>query len=105
LGLGGAEDGAIDILVVGVDSRTDAQGRPLTQQEIDMLHAGDVDTTSTDTIMLIRIPTDGSSATAVSIPRDTYTAVPGLGEVKINSAYGSTRAAVLEKLVESGTDP
>src|SRR5699024_2339678 len=105
LGLGGAEDGAIDILVVGVDSRTDAQGRPLSQQEVDMLHAGDVDTTSTDTIMLIRIPTDGTSATAVSIPRDTYTEVPGLGQAKINSAYGSTRAAKLDELIEAGTDP
>lgn len=105
LGLGGGEDGAIDILVVGIDSRTDAQGNELSQQELDMLRAGEADSTSTDTIMLIRIPNDGSSATAVSIPRDAYVDVPGLGMAKINSAYGATKAEEWDRLVDAGQDP
>ncbi|MDN6478822.1 LCP family protein [Corynebacterium variabile] len=92
LDLGDQADGATDILLVGIDSRTDAKGKPLSQQEIDMLRAGEEETTSTDTMILIRIPNDGSSATAVSLPRDTY--VDGgseLGNVKLNQVYGSTK--------------
>jgi LCP family protein required for cell wall assembly len=92
LNLGDQKDGATDILLVGVDSRTDAKGNPLSQDEIDMLRAGEADTTSTDTMILIRIPNDGSSATAVSLPRDSY--VDGgeeLGNTKLNGVYGGTK--------------
>ncbi|MGZ6833704.1 MAG: LytR family transcriptional regulator, partial [Mycobacteriaceae bacterium] len=51
---GNAKDGATDILLVGIDSRTDAQGKPLSPQEQQMLHAGDVASTNTDTLILIR---------------------------------------------------
>ncbi|AHW63349.1 Putative transcriptional regulator, LytR-family [Corynebacterium glyciniphilum AJ 3170] len=92
LNLGSQSDGATDILLVGIDSRTNAHGEALSQDDIDMLRAGEEETTSTDTIILIRIPDDGSSATAVSLPRDTY--VDGgseLGNQKINSIYGQTK--------------
>ncbi|MGZ8179338.1 LCP family protein [Williamsia sp. SKLECPSW1] len=103
LGLGTGTDGAVDILLVGTDSRTDAQGNPLSPAEQAKLHAGDEVATNTDTILLIRVPNDGSSATAISIPRDSYVDVPGIGKTKINSAYGSTREARREALVEAGT--
>ena len=38
---GGGEDGAIDILLVGVDSRTDAHGNPLSQEELATLRAAE----------------------------------------------------------------
>src|ERR1700712_5469148 len=38
---GGGDDGAIDILLVGMDSRTDAHGNPLSADELATLHAGD----------------------------------------------------------------
>lgn len=101
LNLGDQKDGATDILLVGIDSRTDAHGKELTQSEIDMLRAGEEDTTSTDTIILIRVPNDGSSATAVSIPRDTY--VDGgsdLGNVKLNAVYGQTKYYKTKELEE-----
>ena len=41
LGLGGSADGAVDILMVGTDSRTDAHGNPLSQEELDSLRAGE----------------------------------------------------------------
>ncbi|MDN5683643.1 LCP family protein, partial [Corynebacterium glyciniphilum] len=91
LDLGDQQDGATDILLVGIDSRTDAHGKPLSQKEIDMLRAGEEETTSTDTIILIRVPNDGSSATAVSLPRDTYVDGGDLGNQKINSIYGQTK--------------
>ncbi|ATL72278.1 LCP family protein [Nocardia terpenica] len=102
LGLGGTDDGATDILMVGVDSRTDAHGNPLTADERAMLHAGDEVGTNTDTIVLIRVPDNGRSATAISIPRDSYVDIPGIGMGKINSAYGSTKELTRQRLVAQG---
>ena len=102
LGLGGERDGAVDILLVGVDSRTDAHGNPLTNAERAMLHAGDEVGTNTDTIVLIRVPNDGRSATAISIPRDSYVDIGGQGKAKINSAYGSTKETERAELLADG---
>jgi LCP family protein required for cell wall assembly len=101
LGQGG-DDGAIDILLVGMDSRTDAHGNPLSEDELARLHAGDDVSTNTDTIILVRIPNNGKSATAISIPRDSYVQAPGLGKTKINGVYGATREQKRTQLVESG---
>lgn len=101
LGKGG-DDGAIDILLVGLDSRTDAHGNPLSTEELATLRAGDEEATNTDTIILIRIPNNGKSATAISIPRDSYVAAPGLGKTKINGVYGQTRETRRTNLVKAG---
>jgi LCP family protein required for cell wall assembly len=101
LGRGG-DDGAIDILLVGLDSRTDAHGNPLSAEELATLRAGDEEATNTDTIILVRIPNNGRSATAISIPRDSYVAAPGLGKTKINGVYGQTREAKRASLVKAG---
>ncbi len=97
---GGGEDGAIDILLVGVDSRTDAHGNPLSAEELATLRAGDDEATNTDTIILVRIPNNGKSATAISIPRDSYVEAPGIGKMKINGVYGSAHFEKLVELVE-----
>ncbi len=102
LGLGGGHDGAVDILMVGIDSRTDAHGNPLSEQERATLHAGDEVGTNTDTIVLIRVPNNGRSATAISLPRDSYVDIPGIGKGKINSAYGATKEAARQKLADQG---
>ncbi|MGV9411969.1 LCP family protein [Nocardia sp. NPDC003693] len=102
LGLGGGKDGAVDILMVGIDSRTDAHGNPLSDDERAMLHAGDEIGLNTDTIVLIRVPNDGRSATAISIPRDSYVDIPGLGMGKINSAYGVTKLTEQQKRLDKG---
>ncbi|WP_420165436.1 LCP family protein [Rhodococcus parequi] len=102
LGLGGTKDGAVDILLVGTDSRTDAHGNPLSQAELDSLRAGEEIASNTDTIILVRVPNDGSSATAISIPRDAYVDVPGIGKSKINAAYGATKETERQKLIEDG---
>src|ERR1700753_19384 len=101
LGKGG-DDGAIDILLVGLDSRTDAHGNALTAEELATLRAGDEEATNTDTIILIRIPNSGRSATAISIPRDSYVQAPNLGKTKINGVYGQTREAKRASLVRAG---
>ncbi|MDT5002778.1 MAG: hypothetical protein QOK12_4883, partial [Mycobacterium sp.] len=103
---GGGEDGAIDILLVGLDSRTDAHGNPLSADELAMLRAGDDVSTNTDTIILVRIPNNGKSATAISIPRDSYFDAPGLGKMKINGVFGEVKLDQMKKLVEQqGMDP
>ncbi|MFC9787699.1 LCP family protein [Rhodococcus sp. NPDC127528] len=103
LGLGGVKDGAVDILMVGTDSRTDAHGNPLSREELASLHAGDAEADNTDTIVLVRIPSNGDSATAISIPRDSYVKVPGIGMSKINAAFGSTKATEKQRLLDEGT--
>ncbi|MEU5842844.1 LCP family protein [Rhodococcus sp. NPDC047139] len=104
LSLGDGEDGAVDILLVGTDSRTDAHGNPLSQRELDALRAGEEVANNTDTIILLRIPNDGRSATAMSIPRDTYVEVPEIGMSKINAAYGATKAIRRTELLEADAD-
>ncbi len=100
--LGGqADDGATDILLVGMDSRADAHGNPLSAEELAQLHAGDETATNTDTIILVRIPTNGRSATAISIPRDSYVEAPGLGKTKINGVYGQVKLDTMKELVEN----
>src|ERR1700712_5693193 len=104
---GGGQDGAIDILLVGMDSRTDAHGNPLSADELAALHAGDAVSTNTDTIILARIPNNGQSATAISIPRDSYVEAPGdLGKTKINGVFGQVKLEKMKQYVENqGEDP
>jgi LCP family protein required for cell wall assembly len=74
---------AQNVLLVGVDSRAG-----LSSAQRRYLHLGQHDqTTSTDTIMLLHVPADGSRATLISIPRDTYVNIPGYNSNKINAAY------------------
>jgi LCP family protein required for cell wall assembly len=81
--------GPMDVLLVGLDSRTDAQGNPLPPQVLAALHAGgDSGELNTDTLILVHFPAEPTQPTvAVSIPRDSYVTVPGFGTHKINSAY------------------
>ena len=78
-----------NILLVGLDSRTDAHGNPLPQAVLDQLHAGPDDgEINTDTLIVVHVPGDGRAASAVSIPRDSYVEIAGgFGLHKINSAY------------------
>ncbi|OXM66729.1 LCP family protein [Amycolatopsis vastitatis] len=82
-------DGAIDILLVGQDSRTDAQGNPLPREVLDMLHAGVSDgELNTDTMILVHIPQNGKHAIAISFPRDSWVELTGgFGKHKLNSAF------------------
>jgi LCP family protein required for cell wall assembly len=95
-------DGAVDVLLVGMDSRTDNKGNPLPQQILDELQAGGSDDGgfNTDTMILMHIPNNGSRAVAISFPRDSYVDIAGgYGKHKLNSAYGAAKndaAAELE---------
>ncbi|GAB3709482.1 LCP family protein [Amycolatopsis oliviviridis] len=82
------DDGANDILLVGSDARTDAQGNPLPLKVLKELRTEEKAGVNTDTIIILRIPKNGGKPSGISIPRDTWTDIPGRGPNKINSAYG-----------------
>ncbi|WP_438801063.1 LCP family glycopolymer transferase [Amycolatopsis magusensis] len=101
-------DGARDILLVGMDSRTDAQGNPLPKEVLAQLRAGAADgELNTDTLIFVHIPNDGSKAVAISLPRDSYVDIPGgYGKHKINSAYARAKTDSRRKLESEGVaDP
>jgi LCP family protein required for cell wall assembly len=80
---GDIDGGDQNILVVGNDDRTD-----MTDAEVHELHTGrSGGSLNTDTMMIIHVPSDGSRATLISLPRDSYVAIPGHGKAKLNSAY------------------
>ncbi|MET0134574.1 MAG: LCP family protein [Kibdelosporangium sp.] len=97
-----ADDGANDILIVGSDTRTDAQGHPLPASILRQLRTEAADGVNTDTIILVRIPKDGSKGYAISIPRDTYVPIPGYRDDKINAAYGATKYRTAQELAAKG---
>ncbi len=96
------DDGATDILLVGDDARTDAQGRPLPTSVLTKLRTQFDAGVNTDTIIVLRIPRNGGKAFAVSIPRDTYVPIPGWHDDKINAAYGVIQALNAQQLQDAG---
>jgi LCP family protein required for cell wall assembly len=97
------DDGANDILIVGNDTRTDMQGKPLSAKVLRDLRTESTETLNTDTLIVLRIPRDGGRSSAISIPRDTSVFVPNLGrDEKINGAYGITKDKVMRQMVGAG---
>ncbi|MDL5157865.1 LCP family protein [Actinomycetospora termitidis] len=95
-----------NILLLGVDSRTDPQGNPLPPQLLDALHAGDTGDggDTADSITVVHIPAGGGRATAISIPRDSYVRLAdGYGQHKINSAYSRAAAYTTDSLTTTST--
>lgn len=95
-----SSDGATDILLVGNDSRTDAQGNPLPDEMLRKLRATDEGGNLTDTMILVRIPDDDKRASAVSFPRDTMVDMGRFGENKLNSAFPRAKAEAERELAD-----
>ena len=78
-----ADGKALNLLLVGMDSR-----EGLTAEQQAEFSTGDPEAVlNTDSMMLAHLPADGSAASFVSLPRDTYVSIPGYGEGRLNSAY------------------
>ncbi|XVQ87457.1 LCP family protein [Microbispora siamensis] len=90
--------GAMNILLVGVDKRDN-----LTRRQQNQLHLGHDVGQRTDTMMVIHLSEDHRNVTVVSLPRDTWTTIPGKGDHKINSAYQFGGAKLAVKTVEQAT--
>jgi LCP family protein required for cell wall assembly len=72
-----------NILIVGNDDRAN-----LSAAEIKQLHVAESGgSMATDTMMIVHVPADGSKATLISLPRDTWVHIPGHGFNRLNAAY------------------
>lgn len=99
-------NGAMNILLIGLDSRRDQDGNELPQELLDQLHAGDSDSGgyNTNTLILVHVTPD-DHVVAFSIPRDDYVPVDdisGYSHIKIKEAYGLKKAEVAQKLNDEG---
>ncbi|MHC1558468.1 LCP family protein [Actinomycetospora sp. C-140] len=97
--------GEQNILLVGLDNRTDAQGNPLPDDVLAALNAGASDSGggTADSLTVVHIPAGGGRATAISIPRDSYVDLgQGLGRHKINSAWSRAAAQATDAMTGSG---
>jgi LCP family protein required for cell wall assembly len=102
-------NGAVNILLMGLDSRKDQNGNPLPTEILDKLHAGTSDDGgyNTNTLILLHVPNNGSRATAISIPRDDYVDVQGLRgykKIKIKEAYGLAKYFAEQDLNKRGVN-
>jgi LCP family protein required for cell wall assembly len=97
---GGPTTGAMNILVMGLESRTNYEGQTLSAQQLTETHSGNVSSVSegqvgaqdTDTLILIHIFAGGQKAVGFSIPRDDLVTYPhatylGITHGKIDQAY------------------
>jgi LCP family protein required for cell wall assembly len=93
-----ADTPGTNYLVVGSDSRAD-----LTRAERARLGTGQAAGQRTDTIMLLHVPSGSGPTVLVSVPRDSYVAIPGHGKNKINAAYAFGGPQLLVRTVEQAT--
>lgn len=70
-----------------------------------MATGGEVGEGRTDTILVVHLPAlfSDSTATMVSIPRDSYVEIPGYGSDKINAAFAVGGPQLLAQTVEQAT--
>lgn len=87
-------------LLVGSDSRSGLSKDQ--EQELSTGDSSDVEGERTDTIILVHIPKSGRP-TLVSLPRDSYVSIPGVGKDKLNAAFASGGPQLLVKTVEGAT--
>jgi LCP family protein required for cell wall assembly len=110
---GGPQTGAMNILLMGLESRTDYNGNILSSQLLTAMHAGSVQGVQngvggqdTNTLILIHIFAGGKKAVGFSIPRDDWVTYPkaydGQTQGKIDQAYGDAWAQSLSDTLNSG---
>jgi LCP family protein required for cell wall assembly len=106
---GGPSTGSMNILVMGLESRTYWSGKPLPRYLEDIMHIGGSGGNATNTLILIHIFAGGQKAVGISIPRDDYVQMEGtmgydgITTSKIDNAYGYAMAARMSQLAQ--TDP
>jgi anionic cell wall polymer biosynthesis LytR-Cps2A-Psr (LCP) family protein len=105
--------GAMNILVMGLESRTNYQGQTLPNSLLTAMHAGsassvdagELGSQDTNTLILIHIFAGGQKAVGFSIPRDDLVTYPqaydGQTEGKIDGAYAYAYTQSLTSTVNS----
>ena len=109
----GPSVGTMNILLMGLESRTDYDGNVLPADLLAAMHAGSVQGVEfdgvggqdTNTLILIHIFAGGQKAVGFSIPRDDWVTFPeaydGQSAGKIDQAYGLAYAQSLSATVDS----
>ena len=107
----GATVGAMNILLMGLESRTNYQGQTLSAGLLAAMHAGSVNGVNnegvggqdTNTLILLHIFAGGEKAVGFSIPRDDWVTFPqpydGQSQGKIDQAYGLAYAQSLSETI------
>lgn len=86
-------------LIAGSDSR---QG--LTRKQERLYSTGRLTGSGrSDTILILHIPAGGGKPILISIPRDSYVNIPGVGMNKINAAFSIGGPALLAKTIQNNT--
>jgi LCP family protein required for cell wall assembly len=86
-------------LIAGSDSR----GGLTAAQENQLALGHDITGGRSDTIMLLHLPANGTRPTLVSLPRDSYVPIPGVGYNKLNAAYAIGGPKLLVRTVQNVT--
>ncbi|MFJ9953456.1 LCP family protein [Kitasatospora sp. NPDC091207] len=105
-----ADDDSTTFLVVGTDERDGIPEKTLKE----VLHAGGESCHCTDTMMIVQVAGDGSRASVISIPRDSYVDIPAhrdqvtrkdvpAGKGKVNAAFGMGGPQLTVATVEQNT--
>jgi anionic cell wall polymer biosynthesis LytR-Cps2A-Psr (LCP) family protein len=111
----GPSVGAMNILLMGLESRTDFDGNTLSSAQLTQTHSGsngpdgNLGAQDTDTLILIHVFAGGQKAIGYSIPRDDVVNYPhtsdGVTEGKIDGAYNYAYTQyVSENLGKMGHD-
>ncbi|MER7757137.1 LCP family protein [Kitasatospora sp. NPDC097643] len=96
-------DHGVTILLIGLRSTTDAQGRPAPAElRRGELHAGADDVDVADTVVLVHIPAGGGAVRQLSIPRDVLVDAGGGKQMSINQVYSQAETAELTRLPGQG---
>jgi LCP family protein required for cell wall assembly len=106
----GPSIGAMNILLMGLESRTDYEGNILPADLLAAMHAGSVSGVEngvggqdTNTLILIHVFAGGKTAVGFSIPRDDWVTFPqpydGQSAGKIDQAYGLAWAQSLQQTI------
>ncbi|SKA06252.1 transcriptional attenuator, LytR family [Marinactinospora thermotolerans DSM 45154] len=82
-------------MIVGSDSR-----EGLSDEDMNDLRTGRAEGKRTDTIMVLYVP-DSGRPSIISVPRDSYVPIPGIGENKINAAFSDALGGGPATLVQS----
>jgi LCP family protein required for cell wall assembly len=102
--------GAMNILLMGLESRTYWSGRPLPRSLDDAMHIGSIGGNATNTLILLHIFAGGQKAVGFSIPRDDWVDMVGTQgyggtQGKIDQAYGFAMANKQNQLAGKGLTP
>jgi LCP family protein required for cell wall assembly len=86
-------------LITGSDSRQGLTAK----QERQLATGHDIGGHRSDTILVLHMPSNGGPPVLISLPRDSYVEIPGVGMNKINAAFAFGGAKLLAKTVQDAT--